>query len=239
MLKVSNLEKSFGGLQVTKNVSFEIKQGEIFGIIGPNGAGKTTLFNQIFGFIKPDRGTITFQGHSIEGKPPKHICRLGVGRTFQIAQPFPNMTVIENVMVGSLLRTTSIDKAREKAKGVLEFVQLQVPHDMPSSNLTISDRKRLEVAKALATEPSLLLLDEVMAGLNPTGVKEFIELIFEVQKRGISVLIIEHIMEAIMSLSDRILVLNYGEELTTGKPEEVANDPKVIEAYLGDDNFDA
>ncbi|WML39732.1 ABC transporter ATP-binding protein [Neobacillus sp. OS1-2] len=235
MLKVNNLVKNFGGLQVTKNVSFEVKEGEILGIIGPNGAGKTTLFNQIFGFIKPDSGSIQFKGHSIEKSSPKYICKLGIGRTFQVAQPFPNMSVLENVMVGSLLRTKSIKVAREKAMEVLDFVQLNVAYDTPSSNLTISDRKRLEVAKALATEPELILLDEVMAGLNPTGVKEFINLIFELKKRGTSVLIIEHIMEAMMTLSDRILVLNYGEEILTGKPEEVANNPKVIEAYLGDE----
>jgi branched-chain amino acid transport system ATP-binding protein len=235
VLKVNNLVKSFGGLQVTKNVSFELKEGEIFGIIGPNGAGKTTLFNQIFGFIKPDSGTITFKGHSIGKKSPKDICRLGIGRTFQVAQPFPKMSVLENVMVGSLLRTKSINQAKEKAKEVLDFVQLNVHYDTPSSNLTISDRKRLEVAKALATEPELILLDEVMAGLNQTGVKEFINLIFELKKRGTGVLIIEHIMEAMMTLSDRILVLNYGEEVLTGNPEEVANNPKVIEAYLGDE----
>jgi branched-chain amino acid transport system ATP-binding protein len=235
MLKVNNLVKSFGGLQVTKNVSFEVKKGEIFGIIGPNGAGKTTMFNQIFGFIKPESGSITFKGSSIEKKSPKDICKLGIGRTFQIAQPFPKMSVLENVMVGSLLRTKSIKQAREKAKEVLDFVQLNVPYDTPSSNLTISDRKRLEVAKALATEPELILLDEVMAGLNQTGVKEFINLIFELKKRGTSVLIIEHIMEAMMTLSDRILVLNYGEEVLTGNPQEVANNPKVIEAYLGDE----
>jgi branched-chain amino acid transport system ATP-binding protein len=235
MLKVNNLVKNFGGLQVTKNVSFEVKKGEIFGIIGPNGAGKTTMFNQIFGFIKPDSGSITFKGSSIEKKSPKDICKLGIGRTFQIAQPFPKMSVLENVMVGSLLRTKSIKQAREKAKEVLDFVQLNVPYDTPSSNLTISDRKRLEVAKALATEPELILLDEVMAGLNQTGVKEFINLIFELKKRGTSVLIIEHIMEAMMTLSDRILVLNYGEEVLTGNPQEVANNPKVIEAYLGDE----
>jgi branched-chain amino acid transport system ATP-binding protein len=235
MLKVNNLVKSFGGLQVTKNVSFEVNKGEIFGIIGPNGAGKTTMFNQIFGFIKPDSGSIMFKGSPIENKSPKDICKLGIGRTFQIAQPFPKMTVLENVMVGSLLRTKSINLAREKAKEVLDFVQLNVPYDTPSSNLTISDRKRLEVAKALATEPELILLDEVMAGLNQTGVKEFINLIFELKERGTSVLIIEHIMEAMMTLSDRILVLNYGEEVLTGNPQEVANNPKVIEAYLGDE----
>lgn len=232
---VQGLTKRFGGLVAVNNLSFSVNEGEILGLIGPNGSGKTTVFNLITGFYKPTSGTIEFKGHILNGLPPWKICKLGVGRTFQITRPLQRMTILENVMTGAFSRTDSFEVAREKAKEVLEFCGLGHKAHFLGKALTVADRKRLEIAKALATNPSLLLLDEVMAGLTPQEQKEGVELVKKIRDTGVTVIIVEHIMHVIMGLCDKILCINYGQEIAYGSPEEVANHPQVIEAYLGKD----
>lgn len=238
LLEVAGLTMIFGGLAAVKSADFTVSEGEIVGLIGPNGAGKTTIFNLLSGVYKPTSGSIRFAGEDITHLyPPSKVCLKGIGRTFQMVRPFGNMTVEENVMVGAFAKTSYTAQAREYAREVLDLVGFGRDKDMLAKSLTIADRKRLEVARALATQPKLLLLDEVMAGLNPTEVSEVVKLVGELRKSGITILIIEHIMAAIMSLSDRIIVLHHGEKIAEGTPEVVSRDQKVIDAYLGEDAY--
>jgi branched-chain amino acid transport system ATP-binding protein len=232
---VQGLTKRFGGLVAVNNLSFSVDEGEILGLIGPNGSGKTTVFNLIMGVYHPSSGTIEFKGRILNGLPTWKICKLGIGRTFQITRPLRRMTVLENVMTGAFARTDSFEVAKEKAKEVLDFCGLGHKTHFLGKELTVADRKRLEIAKALATNPSLLLLDEVMAGLTPQEQMEGVELVKKIRNSGVTVIIVEHIMHVIMRLCDRILCINYGQAIACGSAEEVANHPQVIEAYLGKD----
>ena len=236
LLAIENLTKRFGGVVAIDQLGFTLEAGEILGLIGPNGAGKSTLFNLINGVFAADAGRVVFNGLDITGEPPYRIARLGLARTHQIVQPLANMTVLENCTVGACFgrENLSMARARVAARESAELVGLADRLDMPAAQLTIAGKKRLELARALAARPTLLLLDEVLAGLNPTEVEHMIGIMRRIRERGITILIIEHLMQAIMSLSDRIVVLNSGRRLAEGTPAEVANNPAVIEAYLGD-----
>lgn len=235
ILQVNNVAKQFGGLKAVNDVSFDVNKDEILGIIGPNGAGKTTLFNLISGSFPVTSGTVSFAGENITNKKPFVICKKGIGRTYQVVKPFGGITVLENVMVGAFNSTTSTKEARKIALEILEKVGLDNKKDYVGKSLTIADKKRLEVAKALATKPKLLLLDEVMAGLNPTEVQEIIPVIKSIKDSGITIIIIEHIMEVIMSLCDRIIVIHHGEKIAEGTPKEITNNEEVIKAYFGEE----
>ncbi len=237
VLEGEGVTKYFGGLAAVSDVDFHVDQGEVVGLIGPNGAGKTTLFNLISAALVPKPGVIRFKGENITGLKPYKICRMGVARTFQLVKVFANMPVLENVLLGSLFGTStgisSADAARE-AMGLLEFVGLSAVRATPAKDLTMANQKRLEVAGALATKPELLLLDELMAGLNPTEVAQGMELVTRIRDKGITIFMIEHVMKAIMSVCDRIIVLHHGEKIAEGTPEEIATSKTVIEVYLGE-----
>ena len=237
LLQVQDATKHYAGVVAVQNISFDIYPGEIVGLIGPNGAGKTTLVNLITGVDIPTRGTIHFLGEKLNGQKPYVISRKGIARTFQIVRPFANLSVLENVAVGAMFGSNgakrSTHEAFRKAEEVLEFVQLVTRKDDPADSLTIAGRKRLELAKALAMEPRLLLLDEVMAGLRGAEVDEATELIRSVSKLGVTILVIEHLMKVIMTVCQRVIVLDYGRKIAEGTPLEVTSNPAVIDAYLG------
>lgn len=232
ILQVKKLTKRFGGLVAVNNVSFEVDEGEIVGLIGPNGAGKTTIFNMLSGLIPIDGGSITLEGRDVTGIAAHRCSRSGIGRTFQIVRPF-EMTVLENVMVPALTRTKNPSRARKSAYRVLEMMGIEYLADHEPGSLTIVQRKRIELARALATNPRLLLLDEVLAGLNPSEVAENLPLIRQVRDSGVTIIFIEHLMDAMMSVSERVLVMDQGALISTGTPAEVTNDQCVIKAYLG------
>lgn len=236
ILQVQGVSKRFGGLQALLNVTFELPEEQILGLIGPNGAGKTTLFNVINGVYAPDEGSVVFRNRNVSGWKPYNVARMGLARTHQIVQPLNELTVLENVMAGACFGHESrpLSQAREVADEVLTFVGLSRWRDALAASLNVAQKKRLELARALAARPYLLLLDEVLAGLNPAEIAEMVEVVRQIRDQGVTILIIEHVMHALMNVSDRVIVLDYGEQISEGTPEEVANDPRVIEAYLGD-----
>jgi len=236
LFEVKGLTKRFGGLIAVNNIDFKIKQGDILGLIGPNGAGKTTIFNLVSGFLVPDSGKVLFKGKDITNiKSPHKICTAKIGRTFQVVKPFQKMTVLENVMVGTFAVIMDRERAEKKARQLINFVGLNKCVDYLAENLTIAHRKKLELCRALATEPELLLLDEVMAGLNPKETEEIINLVRKISEQGVTLLVIEHIMQVIMTLSHQIVVLNYGKKIAEGIPKEISKNRKVIDAYLGEE----
>jgi branched-chain amino acid transport system ATP-binding protein len=237
LLELTKLSKSFGGLQAVKGVDLEIHQDEIFGLIGPNGSGKTTIFNLISGALRPTGGSIKFREEEITHLKPHEICKRGIARTFQIARPFADVTVRKNVMIGALNKAPDVSKAARITDEVLSITNLLDKKDANGKNLTIPERRRLELARSLATKPELLMLDEPMAGLNPTEIEEMSELLRQIRKMGITIFIIEHVLQAIMTLSNRIAVLNYGEKIAQGTPEEIGANHRVVEAYLGEEYF--
>ena len=234
MLQSEDLIKSFGGVTAINHLSLTVEKGSVFGIIGPNGSGKTTFFNLVTGVYPVDSGRVIFNGKNITGLRPHHIAELGIGRTFQIPAPFTKMTVLENVMVSAFIRTSSLREARTMAREILERVRLEDKANQEVANVTLEDRKRLELARALGTQPSLLLLDEVMAGLTPAEVKASIELIRSLRTQELTIIVVEHIMDVILSLCDRIAVLDYGQKIAEDVPDKIINNPDVIKAYLGE-----
>jgi branched-chain amino acid transport system ATP-binding protein len=236
LLEGKGLKKSFGGLTALQNVDFHVDNGEIFGLIGPNGAGKTTLFNLVAGVYKPDDGDIQLNGEDLTNLRPDQICKKGIARTFQISKPFLNLNVMENVAVGAYFgssKTKNLKECREKVEEAIENVGLKEKRSTLADNLTLVERKRLELARALATQPVVLLLDEVITGLNPTETMDMIKSILRIRASGITIFMIEHVMKAVMKLSDRIIVLHYGKKIAEGSPKEIVQNPNVVQAYLG------
>jgi branched-chain amino acid transport system ATP-binding protein len=235
LLQIQEVSKRFGGLAALTDVSYSVNQGEIVGLIGPNGAGKTTLFNVVNGFYPPTKGEVLFKGEKISHLKPHQICRLGIGRTFQVVKPLRRMTVLDNVVASAFLRAEGKADAQEIAFETLRFTGLYEDRNVLSKGLPLGSRKKLEIARALATQPELLLLDESFAGLNPSEQNELIDIIRKVKGKGITIMVIEHHMKVIMSLSDRVVVLNYGEKIAEGTPKEIGSNALVIEAYLGEE----
>jgi len=234
LLEVKKVSRFFGGITAVKDVTFDITKGGILGLIGPNGAGKTTLFNVVNGFYPPSRGEVYFKGEKISGLKPHQICQLGLARTFQVVKPLQRMSVLDNVVSSAFLRAKDRKEADALAADVLNFTALYDDRNVISKGLPLGKRKRLEIARALATQPDLLLLDESFAGLNPSELDESIQIIRNIKKKGITIMIIEHHMKVIMSISDRIVVLNYGEKIAEGSPLDIGKNPLVVEAYLGE-----
>jgi branched-chain amino acid transport system ATP-binding protein len=234
LLEVKRVSMFFGGLAAISDVSFNIEKGEILGLIGPNGAGKTTLFNVVNGFYKPTKGEVLFNNRKISGLKPHQICRLGLARTFQVVKPLQRMSVLDNVIASAFLRVKSKAEAEQKALETIKFTGLYDDRDVISKGLPLGKRKKLEISRALATQPELLLLDESFAGLNPAELDDSIEIIRKIKARGITIMIIEHHMKVIMSISDRIVVLNYGEKIAEDTAQKIGQNPLVIEAYLGE-----
>ena len=232
-LVIRNLSKRFGGLRAVQDLSFSVKESETVALIGPNGAGKTTSFNLVTGFYRPDTGSVSAFGREIVGLRPHDICAHGLARTFQVAKPFGAMTVLANVMTGAFLRDKKPDGARTRAREAIEFVGLTAKEHTPARDLTTIDQRRLEMARALATDPRILLLDEVMAGLNPAEIDQAVALIGKLSKRGLSIVIVEHVMRAIMAVARHIVVLDHGQKIAEGSPNEIVANPDVIRAYLG------
>jgi branched-chain amino acid transport system ATP-binding protein len=236
LLELAHVSKSFSGLRAVQDVSFAVPEGQIVGLIGPNGAGKTTCFNVVAGVYRPDAGEVRLGAERIDGWRSDQICRAGVGRTFQLVKPFAGLSVMENVIVGALNACGSVREAKEKARAVIEQLGLGPKRDQMAASLTLPERKRLEVARALATGPRILLLDEVMAGLRPTEMDHMVALFRDLNaKLGLTILLIEHVMRAVMALSSRIIVLHHGEVIASGTPAEVTRDPAVLECYLGEE----
>jgi branched-chain amino acid transport system ATP-binding protein len=235
-LAVAGVTKSFRGLKAVADASLEVAEGSIVSLIGPNGAGKTTLFNVIAGVYAPDAGSVAFHGKTISGLRPDQVCAAGIGRTFQIVKPFAGLSVLDNVIVGALQRCKSVRAAKSYAAQIVTKLNLDAKRDLPASSLTLPDRKRLEVARALATRPRLLLLDEVMAGLRPTECDQMVQVFRDLNRaEGLTILLIEHVMRAVMALAQRIVVLHHGEIIARGAPEDVVRDPAVLECYLGEE----
>jgi len=234
LLEIKGVFKRFGGLAALTDVSYSVNQGEILGLIGPNGAGKTTLFNAVNGYYPPTKGEVFFKGQKISHLKPHQVCKLGIGRTFQVVRPLKRMTVLDNVIASAFLRAKDKDEAEAIATEVLRFTGLNEDRNVLSKGLPLGKRKKLEITRALATRPEMLLLDESFAGLNPSEQNELIHIIRQIRAKGITIMVIEHHMKVIMSLSDRIVVLNYGEKIAEGTPKEIGNNPVVIEAYLGE-----
>jgi branched-chain amino acid transport system ATP-binding protein len=233
LLTLDAVSKRFRGLLAVDRVSACVHEGEIFAVIGPNGAGKTTLFSMIAGALAPDEGAISFAGGRIDGLAPEQVCRRGIGRTFQLVRPFPGLSVEDNVIVGALLRRPDVQAARVRAIEVLDQLDLLAKRRQLASALTLPDRKRLEVARALATDPTLLLLDEVMAGLRPTETDRMIGILRDLNRAGLTIILIEHVMRAVMALATRVLVLHHGAAIAEGTPDEVVREPAVVRSYLG------
>ena len=238
LLEAKEITKRFGGLVAVGNLSLSVDEGQILGLIGPNGAGKTTAFNMISGFYKADEGEIIFDGKKITDLRPDQICKLGLTRTFQVVKPFPQLSVLDNVMVGAYNRTNDSKESKKKAEEIIEFLGMQNMEGMTAGSLSVAHRKRLEVAKALATDPKIILLDEAMAGLRPTETDEMIELVRQISRQGIALLLVEHVMKVIMSLAERIVVIHHGEKIAEGTPQQICQDKAVIDAYLGEVEID-
>lgn len=231
--EIRDLVRSFGGLRVLNGINLSIKQGEILGLIGPNGSGKTTLFNCICNFHRPDRGEVVFKGKRLDRLPTHEICKLGIARTFQLVKPLKRLTVFENVLAGAFLRTSDMKEAKAKAHEVLEFCELSHRQDMLGKDLPLADKKRMEVARALATGPEMLLLDETAAGLNLMEIDRMLEIVRKINASGITCFVVEHVMKFLVGVSDRVMCINFGQEIASGTPQEVMSHPEVIKAYLG------